>query len=119
MKESRLPAKSSIFAAALAALALSGCAMSDERAINLMVGEGAYTTYSCDDIARAIKAHVDRINQLRGLMAKAETGPGGDMVNAIAYRPEYLELRGELQELQRSATNRRCPAPPVGGAVIH
>ena len=98
-------------AAALAALTLSGCAMSDDSAGRALVGSSTYTLYSCDDLATAIQARSTREGELKGLMAKADAG-GNQFVSAIAYRPEYLEVHGELMALQRKADEKHCSNPP-------
>jgi len=49
-----------------------------------------------------------RERELLGLMAKAETGSGGRLVSTVAYRPEYLELRGEMNELRNAAAAKNC-----------
>ena len=98
--------------AVLAALALlAGCAMSDDNLGRMLVAENSYTLYDCDSLADAIKAAVAREQELRGLMAKASTGAGGDLVNSIAYRPEYLEVHGRINELRRTSAEKHCEAP--------
>jgi hypothetical protein len=48
------------------------------------------------------------------LMAKAETGPGGQLASAMAYRPEYLQLRGEMDQLRKTAGEKNCKFEPGG-----
>ncbi|MBX6329634.1 MAG: hypothetical protein IRY89_13775 [Pseudolabrys sp.] len=98
--------------AVIAALALlAGCAMSDDNLGRMLVAENTYTLYDCDSLADAIKTAVAREQELRGLMAKASTGAGGELVNNIAYRPEYLEVHGRINELRRTAAEKHCDAP--------
>ena len=39
---------------------------------------------------------------------KASRGPAGELVIASVYRPEYLTVKGELQELELMATQKNC-----------
>ena len=45
-------------------------------------------------------------------MAKAGEGSGGQLVSSVAYRPEYLERRGEMVELRRVAAEKNCKFVP-------
>jgi hypothetical protein len=42
------------------------------------------------------------------LMAKAETDSVGVLVSGGAYRPEYAQLRGMMNELQKTAADKNC-----------
>jgi hypothetical protein len=63
---------------------------------------------------------------LEALMARA--GPGTDalLVSAVAYRPEYLAVRGEMNELRAAAATKKCdfvpgeekPGAPSSGAAV-
>ena len=84
-----------IAAVLLSAGLLGGCAMSDERAASLLVAPGDYEIYSCPQLAVTYAGLKARRIELEGLMAKAEGGAGGQLVNAVGYRPDYLKVRGE------------------------
>ena len=99
--------------AALAALALSGCA-SEEAASRFLVAPDKYVLYSCPELATASQAILTRQRELEMLMAKAETGRGGQLASAMAYRPEYLQLRGEMDQLRKTAGEKNCKFEPGG-----
>lgn len=99
--------------AALAALALSGCA-SEEAASRFLVAPDKYVLYSCPELATASQATLTRQRELEMLMAKAETGSGGQLASAMAYRPEYLQLRGEMDQLRKTAGEKNCKFVPGG-----
>jgi hypothetical protein len=102
---------------AIAAVALlSGCAgstgNSDDALGSFLVAPGKYTLFACEDLAIEAKGNLKRRRELEGLMAKADTGAGGEFVNAIAYRSEYAERRGDLNELRKAAVARNCKDIP-------
>jgi hypothetical protein len=45
-------------------------------------------------------------------MAKAGADTSGRLVSSMAYRPEYLERRGEMIELRRVAAEKNCKFVP-------
>ncbi|MBI3704123.1 MAG: hypothetical protein HY244_09835 [Rhizobiales bacterium] len=106
----------SLVTIALLAAMLSGCASSggssDENLGRVFFAPGKYVLYKCDEIADRTNANLARQHELEGLMAKAGAGSGGQLVSSVAYRPEYLELRGEMVELRRVAAEKQCKFVP-------
>ena len=104
-----------LFAIAVVAL-LSGCVgstgNSDDALGSFLVAPGKYTLYACEDLAIQAKANLTRRRELEGLMAKADAGAGGEFINAVVYRSEYAERRGDLNELRRAAAARNCKDIP-------
>lgn len=115
------------FCAALAAFALAGCAMSDDQLAHFVVSPAKYTLYTCADIAREAKVQAAHERQLEQLMAKAGVDAGGRLVSSIAYQPDYLTVRGEINELRAAAVAKHCetaaastaPAARTSDAAIH
>ena len=111
----------------LAAVLLAGCASSSDTTAHFLVAPGKYVLYSCADIAQQAKLNSDRQRELEGLMMKAGTSSAGQLVSATTYRPEYLQLRGEMDDLRQSAANKKCKfvpgvagsAPPAGPGALH
>ena len=106
-----------VVAIALLAAMLSACAApsggsSDDSVGGLLVAPGKYTLYSCPEIATAAKVAAARVSELEKLIAKAGEGAGGKLASSLAYRPEYLERRGEINELRRAATAKNCKSVP-------
>jgi hypothetical protein len=96
-----------ILVAVLAAAALCGCA-SEESAGRFLVTPDKFVLYNCAQLSDAAQANFTRQQELEKLMAKAGTGSGGVMVSDLAYRPEYLQLRGEMNELRKATTAKNC-----------
>ena len=93
--------------AALAAATLAGCA-SDDSTAQLLVAPDKYVLYNCDAIALTMQEKNKREEELRELMAKADTGPGGRLIGSMAYDPEYLSVRGEINDLRATAASKNC-----------
>lgn len=98
---------------AVSALAmLAGCTMSDDQAARFLVAPDKYTLYSCDEIARETLTKLAREAELQGLMAKAGTDSGGRLIGDIAYRPDYITVKGELNDLRQTAASKHCDGVP-------
>lgn len=94
------------------ALLLAGCVTTNDPLSAALTAPGQYDLYDCPAIKVAATGIVVRQRQLEGLMAKAERGPGGGLINATTYQPEYVTLRGKMSELRRVAAENRCDFDP-------
>jgi uncharacterized protein YceK len=94
----------SLFAAGLA-----GCGSVGERTeAGAFTSPGKYNLYTCEDIDRQIRGIRARQIELDQVMSRASQSAGGDFVNAIAYRGEYAQSRGELAELAKAKSDKQC-----------
>ena len=105
-------------AAALTAAALCGCA-SEESAGRFLVTPDKFVLYNCAQLSEAAQANFARQQVLEKLMAKAGTSAGAELVSDVAYRPEYVQLRGEMNELRKATAEKNCkpivtPSTPAG-----
>lgn len=91
---------------------LASCAVSDDSVGRFLVKPDRYVLYNCAQLAKAAQATVSRQRKLEMLMAKAETDSVGVLVSSAAYRPEYLQLRGLMNELQKTAADKNCKFAP-------
>lgn len=95
---------------------LSGCTSSggssDDTVGRVLFAPGGFALYSCAEIADRATANVARQHALEQLMAKAGADSGGRLVSSVAYRPEYLERRGEMIELRNAAAAKNCNFVP-------
>lgn len=108
-------------AALLIATALSGCAVTDDSAGRLFVQPDRYVLYSCKELAETLKTVSARQLELERLMAKAGSDSGGQLVSDLAYGPEHAQLRGQMNELQRTFAEKHCKfssAAPTSDQVI-
>lgn len=94
---------------ALLTAGLSGCGgMSDFSASSVMIVPGKYNLHGCQEIEANIRNRRARDAELEKLMAQASTGAGGEVVNLMVYRADYLQNRGEIDELTRTAAGKQC-----------
>lgn len=100
--------------AALAAALCGAAAASadDDMMTNFLVAPGKYVLFNCQQLDVAAKLNRTRMAELEALMARS----GSELANAIAYRPEYLQLRGEMADMRREAAEKKCKNTPGGGA---
>ncbi len=110
----------SLAALALVALGagLSGCAGMSDAISPAFADPAKYDLYDCKQLETERKSLATKTAELQGLMTKAETGVAGPVVAEMAYRNDYIALRG-LSKLADEAWQRnRCQeskpeAPPA------
>jgi hypothetical protein len=51
-------------------------------------------------------------------MAKAGVDSGGWFVSDLAYRPEYVQLRGEMNELRKASAEKNYKFSPAAGTRL-
>ncbi len=105
-----------IVVAVLLAGLLAACATQggndDDAMGRFLVAADKFTLFNCAQLAEKAQVTAARENELLRLMAKAGSDTDGRLVSTIAYRPEYLELRGEMNELRRTAVAKNCKFVP-------
>jgi hypothetical protein len=98
------------------AIALAGCTTSggtsDDKIGRFLVAPDKFVLYNCDQIAEQAKATSAREQELLQLMAKAGQGADGQLVSTIAYRPEYLSMHADMNELRNAAAAKNCKFVP-------
>ena len=112
-------------AAALALVALgaglSGCAEMGDTISPAFADPAKYDLYDCKQLEPERKSLANRTAELQGLMAKAQTGVAGPVVAEVAYRNEYIALRGQSKLAEEAWQKNRCQdskpeAKPAGTA---
>jgi hypothetical protein len=114
--------KQTTFAALFALLCVGASASADDAAMTrFLVAPGNYVLYNCQALMLAAKTNLTRMRELEQLMARS----GSEFANAIAYRPEYLQLSGELADMRHEAAEKKCKTAPgdpqqrrVNGAIL-
>jgi hypothetical protein len=87
---------------------LAGCALDGANVGSAFVDPSKFIFYQCDDLNRRAQGLVTREKQLREDMAKAEQGAAGELISTLAYRTDYLAVRGEMNLLQKTAADKKC-----------
>src|SRR5215208_2470869 len=110
-------------AAALLAfgIGLNGCADMSDTMSTAFADPAKYDLYDCKQLETERKNLANRGAELQGLMAKAETGVAGPVVAELAYRNEYISVRGQAKFAEEAWQRSKCattpsvaaPTPPV------
>ena len=113
----------SLAALALVALgtALSGCAGMSDTISPAFADPAKYDLYDCKQLETERKSLATRTAEVQGLMTKAETGVAGPVVAEMAYRNDYIALRGQSKLAEEAWQRNRCQdskpeAPPAAPA---
>src|SRR5258708_20298915 len=78
-------------------IGLGGCADMSDSMTSAFADPAKYDLYECKQLETERKALATRGAELQGLMAKAETGVGGSVVAELAYRNDYIAIRGQAK----------------------
>jgi hypothetical protein len=100
----------------LAGAALSGCAGMSETVAPAFADPGKYELYDCKQLESERKALAARTADLQKLMDKAETGTGGAVVSELAYRNDYVAVRGSAQLAEDAWRRNKCRETPPNAA---
>ena len=101
-----------LLALLLGGAALSGCASMSETVAPAFADPAKYELYDCKQLEGERKALAKRTDELRALMDKAETGAGGAVVSELAYRNDYVAVRGSSQLAEEAWRRNRCRETP-------
>jgi hypothetical protein len=107
-------------AAALAVLALAaglgGCADMSDNVSTAFADPAKYDLYECKQLEPERKSLAARAAELQGLMAKAQTGVAGPVVAELAYRNDYIAVRGQAKLAEEAWQRNKCVATPAAPA---
>lgn len=109
---SSLRAGCAVAALVAAGFALSGCAGVSETIAPAFADPAKYELYDCKQLEGERKALAVRTADLQKLMDKAETGAGGAVVSELAYRNDYVAVRGSAQLAEDAWRRNRCRETP-------
>ena len=120
----RIPLNQPLLRAASAAamlafgVGLSGCADMGDTLSTAFADPAKYELYDCKQLETERKTLTTRSAELQGLMAKADTGLAGPVVAELAYRNEYVSVRGQARFAEEAWQRNKChPSPPAAPAA--
>jgi hypothetical protein len=90
---------------------LSGCAGMSDAISPAFADPAKYDLYDCKQLETERKSLATRTAALQGLMTKAETGVAGPVVAEMAYRNDYIALRGQSRLAEEAWEKNRCQDP--------
>jgi hypothetical protein len=114
------PARVGATAALLAVTAvLSGCSSMSDDMSAAFADPSRYELYDCKQLENERKGLASRAAELQGLMAKAETGTAGPLVAEMAYRNDYIAVRGMSHFADEAWRKNKChESTPAATAPI-
>jgi hypothetical protein len=103
----------------VADLGLAGCADMSDSMTSAFADPARYEFYDCKQLEAERKNLATRAAELQGLMAKADTGFAGPVVAELAYRNEYIAVRGQTRLAEEGWRRNKCheSPPPAPGAA--
>ena len=94
----------------LLAAGLGGCAEMSDSMTTAFADPAKYDLYECKQLETERKNLANRAAELQGLMAKADTGVAGPVVAELAYRNEYISVRGQARFAEQAWQRNKCHA---------
>ena len=76
--------------------------------VTMFADPGKYEYHNCDQLTAIRKEAVEREQNLKLLMDKAEQSTGGAVVNVIAYQAEYTTAREEVKVIDATWSAKKC-----------
>jgi hypothetical protein len=98
--------------------ALTGCADMSDGVSTAFADPAKYELYDCKQLEAERKNLATRSAELQGLMEKARTGTGGTVVAELAYRNDYIAVRGQSKFAEEAWQKNRCHESPPGPAAV-
>ena len=96
---------------------LGGCADMSDSMTSAFADPAKYDLYDCRQLERERKSLATRQAELQGLMAKADTGVAGPVVAELAYRNDYISVRGQARLADEVWLRNKCrPSAPAAAA---
>src|SRR6267154_479343 len=95
---------------------LGGCAQMGESVTSAFADPAKYDLYECKQLETERKTLATRAAELQGLMAKAETGVGGSVISELAYRNDYIAVRGQTKLAEEVWQRNKCQASASAAA---
>jgi hypothetical protein len=76
-----------------------------------------YNLYNCKQLEAERKSQAIKIAELQGLMNKAQSGFAGPVVAEVAYRNDYIALRGQKKNADEAWALNKCRETPPSKTV--
>jgi hypothetical protein len=96
---------------------LGGCADMSDSMTSAFADPAKYDLYDCKQLETERKTLGNKAAELQGLIAKANTGVAGPVVAELAYRNEYVAVRGQSRNAEEAWRRNKCVATGVTADV--
>jgi hypothetical protein len=95
---------------------LCGCAEVSDSVGPAFADPAKYELYDCKQLEAERKSLANRSAELQGLIDKAQAGVAGPVVAEIAYRNEYIAVRGQARNAEEAWQRNKCRETPPAAA---
>src|ERR1700694_5708816 len=112
-----LPRAAAIVALIALGATLSGCADMSDSMTSAFADPAKYDLYECKQLETERKTLATKAAELQGLMAKANTGVAGPVVAELAYRNDYISVRGQAKLADEAWQGNKCHHGPPPAAA--
>jgi len=92
---------------------LSGCADMSESMTSAFADPAKYELYDCKQLETERRTLSKKLAELQGLISKAREGAAGPVVAEIAYRNDYIALRGQSKNADEAWQRNKCQETPA------
>ena len=97
---------------------LAGCAGMSDSMTTAFADPAKYEFYDCKQLEAERKNLASRAAELQGLMAKADTGVAGPVVGELAYRNDYISIRGQSRFAEEAWRSNKCQETPPAATPV-
>ena len=97
-------------------VSLGGCAGMSDGMTSAFADPAKYDLYDCKQLEPERKNLANRAAELQGLIAKAQSGVAGPLVGELAYRNEYISVRGQEKNAEEAWQRNKCHETPPSAA---
>jgi hypothetical protein len=111
--------KYGLFAIIISGIAPCNTATGQSFAERMTIDPAKYEFYTCDDLRLSLSKLKTREQELKRLMDKASRGPGGDFINLIAYKTEFLQTRGYQNLALEKQKVKNCRTTSIQNRTPH
>jgi hypothetical protein len=96
---------------------VAGCADMSDGMTSAFADPSKYNLYDCKQLETERRTLASRMAELQGLMNKAQSGVAGPVVAEVAYRNDYIALRGQAKNADEAWVLNKCRETPPSKAV--
>jgi hypothetical protein len=98
-------------------IGLAGCADMSDSLTLAFADPAKYDLYECKQLEAERKTLATKGAELQGLMAKAQSGAAGPVVAELAYRNDYIAVRGQSKLADEAWQRNKCVATSAAAAA--
>ena len=99
-------------------IGLAGCAGMSDSMTTAFADPAKYEFYDCKQLEAERKSLATRAAELQGLMAKADTGVAGPVIGELAYRNDYISMRGQSRFAEEAWRSNKCQETPPAATPV-